>query len=88
MSYNLRRRTKLFPTADPSDGEFRVRPMPRDATLETVKRGPVNKRIKLKPVLVDDLPQGALPTRKDLKRLNRLADRVAAGKAKIRYLGV
>jgi hypothetical protein len=29
-----------------------------------------------------------LPTRAELKLLNKLADKVAAGKAKIRYLGV
>jgi hypothetical protein len=65
-----------------------VRPFRPDATLEIVKRGPVSKTIKLKPVLVEDLPRGALPTRAELKQLNKLADKVAAGKAKIRYLDV
>ena len=63
----------------------RLRP---DANLITVKRGSASKRIKLKPVLVDELPRNALPTRADLKRLNKLADKVDAGKAKIRYLDV
>ena len=59
-----------------------------DATLIAVKRGSASKRFKLKPVLVDELPRNALPTRADLKRLNKLADKVDAGKAKIRYLDV
>lgn len=65
-----------------------MRPFCSDATLEIVKRGPVSKGIKLKPVLVEDLPRGALPTRAELKQLNKLADNVAADKAKIRYLDV
>jgi hypothetical protein len=65
-----------------------VQPVRLDATLKTVKRGPASKRIKRKPVLVEELPRGALPTRAELKQLNKLADKVAAGKAKVRYLDI
>ena len=88
MSYNFRRRAQVSSGTSRGDREWRVQPVRVDATFKTVKRGSASKRIKPKPVLVEELPRGALPTPAELKQLNKLADKVASGKAKVRYLDI
>ena len=88
MPYNFRRRAQRFSGTDRVERECRVQLVRLNATLMTVKRGSASKRLKLKPVLVDELPRGALPTPAELKQLNKLADKVASGKAKVRYLDI
>lgn len=57
-------------------------------SFSAVKERSVLQKVRARAVLVDDLPPGALPTPAELKKLHKLADKVLAGKAKIRYLSV